>query len=83
MLRIKLAAMLLRSTGAKVEFGVRRVSDKLVRGKGRTYLATESLAEAQNKYASMRVAYTDTITLTVAAVIAERISEESTNDDSR
>lgn len=69
---VKLATWLLRTTGATVEYGVRRVKSKQIRGQGTTLLATPKLKEARSKYATVRVADTDTITITVAAVIAQR-----------
>lgn len=71
MIRVIIAAALLRSTGAIVEYGVRRVYAGTT-GKGTTVLATTRLKEARAKYKAMRVADTDTITITVAAVIAQR-----------
>lgn len=71
MIRVILAAALLRSTGAQVEYGVRRVY-RGTKGKGTTVLATPKLREARRKYNAMRIANTDTITITVAAVVAQR-----------
>lgn len=72
MIRVRIAAALLRTTGATVEYAVRRVNSKLQRGKGRVVLLTPKLKEAVKKYQDMRVADTDTITITVQTVVAKR-----------
>lgn len=74
MIRVIIAAMLLRSTGAIVEYAVRRVYGG-VKGKGTTFLVTPKLSEARRKYKTMRIADTDTLTITVAAVVAQRHGE--------
>lgn len=71
MIRVIIAAAILRSTGALVEYGVRRIKSKTT-GKGTTVLTTPKLREARRKYNAMRIADTDDITITVAAVIAQR-----------
>lgn len=71
MIRILIAAWLLKTTGAKVNFVVRRRNAKRA-GKGTTWLTTDSLKTARTKYNSMRIADTDTITISVEAVIAQR-----------
>ena len=71
MLRILLAAMLLRMTGAKVSYVVRRLYSG-VKGKGTTVLATPKLSEARKKYRKMMVSDTDTITITTEAIVAQR-----------
>ena len=74
MIRVIIAAMLLRSTGAIVEYTVRRVYGG-IKGKGTTFLATQKFSEARRKYEAMRIADTDTLTITVAAVVAQRHGE--------
>jgi len=71
MLRIKLAAMLLRSTGASVKYIVRRRNNN-TNGNGTAILAASTFKEARAKYLKVRVADTDTITITVEAVVAQR-----------
>lgn len=72
MIRVRLAAWLLRTTGANVEYGVRRVKAKLVRGKGSTVLATAKLGEAIAKCEAMRIADADAATITLTTIIKER-----------
>ena len=71
MIRVLLAAMILRSTGAVVEYSVRRVYSG-GKGKGTTVISTSRLREARQKFKAMRIADTDTITITVTAVVAQR-----------
>lgn len=72
MIRELTAALLLRTTGASVQFTVRRILDGNVRGKGSTVLTTPKYREAIAKYKAMRIADTDTITVTVEAIIKQR-----------
>lgn len=72
MIRTVLAAALLRSTGASVEYDVRRTYSKQVRGKGTSYLTTKSYRAARKKYRSMRAGEGDTLTIQVTATLAKR-----------
>jgi hypothetical protein len=71
MFRTIIAAMLLRTTGAQVQYNVRRLHGGKS-GKGTTVLRTKKYRDAKRKYKAMRVAITDTITITVEAVVAQR-----------
>lgn len=72
MIRVLLAAWILRSAGSVVEYSVRRIYGG-VKGKGTTVLSTSKLREARRKYNAMRIADTDIITITVTGVVAQRI----------
>ena len=71
MIRAIIAAWLLRNMGAKVRYVVRRQYAN-VKGRGTSTLTTSKLSEARDKYRSMRVADTDTITITAEAIMAQR-----------
>ena len=71
MIRVLLAAMLLRSTGAAVQYIVRRQYNG-VTGQGTTILKAARLKDARKKYQAMRVADTDTITITINVIVAQR-----------
>jgi len=71
MFRVIIAAFLLRSIGANVEYVVRRKSAQR-EGKGTTLLTATKLSVARTKYRNVRVADTDTITISVEAIIAQR-----------
>lgn len=71
MIRILIAALLLRTTGAKVRYQVRRVYGT-TRGSGTAVLKTPSYLAAKTKFKAMRIAKTDTITVSVVAVVRQR-----------
>jgi len=71
MIRVIIAAWLLRNMNAGVRYVVRR-QYKNTTGKGTATLTTAKLKEARAKYRAMRIADTDTITITVEAVVAQR-----------
>ena len=71
MIRVRLAAALIRSTGGVCEYRVRRIYNN-TKGQGTTVLRTQKFGEAKRKYNAMRIADTDVITITVEAVVAQR-----------
>lgn len=71
MIRIAIAAALLRTTGATVEYRVQRQKKQTNRD-GTTVMAVKSLRSARRKYKAMRIADTDTITIRVVATVAQR-----------
>jgi hypothetical protein len=71
MIRVLTAAILLRTTGAAVQFVVRRKYNK-VGGQGTSVLKTARFKEARAKYHAMRIADVDTITITLEAIVEQR-----------
>ena len=71
MIRVLLAAMLLRSKGITVQYVVRRKYNGIGK-QGTTILKADRFKDARNKYQSMRIADTDTITITIESAIAQR-----------
>jgi len=71
MFRVLIAAILLRNLGADVKYIVRRIYNG-VKGKGTTILTAHKFTDARAKFKAMRGADTDTITITVEAVVAQR-----------
>lgn len=82
MIRVIIAGIILRSTGAVCRYEVRRVYSG-VKGKGTTVLSTRRLSEARAKYNAMRISETDTITITVVAVIAQRHGTVTSKGESK
>lgn len=77
MLRIKLAAKLLKSAGASVEFRVKRAGPVVNRTKdGRTLLRTPNYKAAREKLEGLRVADTDTCTVQLVAITDERRADK-------
>lgn len=73
MLRVKLAAKLLKSAGAEVEFRVKRAGPVSGRAKdGRTLLRTPNYKRAVEKLNNLRVADTDTCTVQLVATTNTR-----------
>ena len=86
MIRVIIAAWLLRTTGAKVQYSVRRsfIIDPTVTGrtgesKFRTLGTFDSLKDARAKYKNVRTASTDTITINAMATVAQRHGTVSAN----
>jgi len=71
MIRVLLAAWLLRNTGADVQYIVRRRYSG-TKGRGTSVLRASNFKQARAKYRAMRIADADTITITLAAVVAQR-----------
>ena len=73
MIRILLAAWLLRTTGARVEYRVQRTkNDKTTAKDGTTILRTPSLREARTRYRNLRVAENDTVLIRVVGIVEQR-----------
>ena len=73
MIRVWIAAMLLRSAGGAVNFVVRRRSGAAKKhGLGTTLGTFRKLRDARKKFNAARVADTDTITINVEAIVAQR-----------
>jgi len=72
MIRILLAAALLRMTGSPVEYRVQRNRKDKSTKDGTTYLRTASYKAAKTKFQKMRTAYTDTVNIRLVAVVNTR-----------
>lgn len=83
MIRVRLAAWLLRRAGTEVEYVVRRIdTTSKRRTTGTALLFTSKLKEARAKYRKARAADTDRVVITVTAVVASRngITTQENND---
>ena len=73
MIRTLLAAMLLRTLGARVEYRVARVhTDGKRRSDGTVLLRTHKYREALAKYRKARIGDTDTATIMLTATVKQR-----------
>ena len=82
MIRTALVAMILRSTGYRVVYVLRRNPDGNS-GSGRTVLKTNSLKAARKKFNAMRIADTDSLTITLTAVVGQRHGEVHASGDTK
>lgn len=73
MIRTRIAAWLLRRTGATVEYEVRRIDTASKRRvTGRLLLTTPKLKEARAKLQAARRAETDRLVISLNAIVASR-----------